>query len=212
MSSSPIIRIVLVVLIVVLLGVFIFLGFRYRELLPGVTRVGNANVSATTNTSPANRNVNLPQSNVNAGTNLNAPPASNVNAGGSLDQTRAELERLARNFANVYGSYSNQTNFANLEDLFPFMTASYQNQVKTYIASERAKKRDTSQYFGVTTRAVAITVDPLDLATGTAKAAISCQRQETSGANASVRTFQQDLLLDFKKESGVWKVDGAGWR
>ncbi len=129
-------------------------------------------------------------------------------SGAHAEVAQAGIEAFARSFVERYGSFSSQSNFENLEDLYPFMTVSFQGETKASVA--RLRKQQSGglpQYSGVTTRVMSVKKNLVSA--DEAKLLISTQRQN-SGTN-SVITYQ-DIALTLLKVEGQWKVDAAGWK
>lgn len=120
----------------------------------------------------------------------------------------ASLQSASKTFAERYGSYSTEAEFANLTDVLPLMSASFAAETRAFVAGATA----SAEFYGVTTRAVTIRVNASDDAAGTADVIVTTQREETmdSPQNTSVR--YQDLDLAFVMEGGEWKVDSAMWK
>ncbi len=120
----------------------------------------------------------------------------------------ASLTSVVKIFTERYGSYSNESNFANLTDVLPLMSetfaASTQNFVETATPPE--------EYYDVTTRFVSMNIDGLDEESGVAKVAVVTQREEATGGPQNVAVKFQDLRLTLVQEAGVWKVDLAVWQ
>jgi hypothetical protein len=38
------------------------------------------------------------------------------------------------------------------------------------------------------------------------------QRKESSGSYSNAKTYYQNILINFIKEDGVWRVDSAVWQ
>lgn len=159
-----------------------------------------ANTNARTNV-----NVNVIVANTNVAvinTNAKAPTvASSVTVG-----------RLAMSFVERYGSYSNQSDYGNLENLYPFMTEAFATATKAFILGERRKGADTSIYFGVTTHAVSFTVGGFDEKLGTASFTVATTRQESVGAGSNKRQYDQNALVTMANIGGAWKISGLTWR
>ncbi|MFA6393906.1 MAG: hypothetical protein WCW25_03485 [Patescibacteria group bacterium] len=124
----------------------------------------------------------------------------------------AELKRMAGSFAERFGSYSNQSDYSNIEDLMIFMTNPMKEWAKDYVAKTAGRSGDRSIYYGITTKAVAEEVKNYDEIGGAAEILVKSQRREATGARANSRTFYQDIAIRFKKESNAWKVDAAIWQ
>ncbi len=126
--------------------------------------------------------------------------------------TERELRQLALSFTERYGSYSNQTNFANLENLLVFMTDDFADTTRSFVASERSKNRDTVVYYGITTKAAAVQTEAFRESQGTAVFLVQTLRREAIGTTNNARSYQQSLRMTMKKSDGVWKVDAADWQ
>lgn len=125
-------------------------------------------------------------------------------------QTRtntASVQSASKTFAERYGSYSTEAEFANLRDVLPLMSASLAAETEAFIEGSIP----AAEYYGVTTRVISLSVDASDETVGTAQVTVTTQREETKGTaqNASVR--YQDLVLRFVREDGQWKVSSATW-
>lgn len=183
--------------------VLVFLAFGCRNLQPEET-LENTNTTITnvsepvppvTNTTPTLTNVNVPLQPV--------VPAS---------PKQEELERMAAAFAERYGSYSNQTNFSNLESLLVFMTQPFQRETKVFVAGERAKDQDTSVYYGLTTKATSIATQSFNESRGSASFLVQTHRKEAIGTTSNVRSYDQAILIEMRREGGAWKVSRATWQ
>lgn len=121
---------------------------------------------------------------------------------------QAGIEAFARSFVERYGSFSNQSNYENLEDLYPFMTARLRREAEATVSAARAKSSGAlPEYFGVTTRVMAVKKN--SVSGDRAELLIATQRQN-SGTNSAL--IYQDIALTLVKTEGQWKVDGATWR
>lgn len=126
--------------------------------------------------------------------------------------SKDDLLRLASSFAERYGSYSNQSNFANISDLKLFMTKRMQVWANDYVAGQQALDSDTSIYYGITTKSVAEEIRDYDDDEGAASILVKTRRREASGTTSNTsQVFDQNILINFVKEQGSWKVDSANW-
>lgn len=126
--------------------------------------------------------------------------------------SQKDLERIAASFAERFGSYSNQSNFRNLTDLKIYMSARMKSWVDNYVKTARAKGSTTDIYYGITTKAMTQEVKSFDDDLGEAEILVKTQRREAIGTTANASTFYQDILVNFIKEKGMWKVDNAYWQ
>jgi len=162
-------------------------------------------------------NVNQPQGgllNNNASVNFNVNggtvPGPGEQAPVAPSDSSAALKRLASAFAERYGSFSSLGDFENQTDLKPFMSEAFAARTDAAVAAERAKP-PSSQYYGVTTRAVNAVVQSLDETSGDAVVIVTTQRNETTGADVNGTVKYQDIRITFIKEDGAWKADSARW-
>ncbi len=159
--------------------------------------------------------------NINQNTNQNANQNANQNIKPSAgnfqpkiseaEKLKAQLQKMSFAFAERYGSYSNQSDFENLEDLMPFMSASLKSKTQDFIAGKRAQAKRAAIYYGITTKALNGQVEEFSPEIGRAKFKISCQRQEIVGSTANANVYYQDLEISLIKESGIWKVNKVTW-
>lgn len=145
-------------------------------------------------------------------TNINAALPAEVPVSDQEAREKADLERMAISFIERYGSFSNQSNFENILDLKVFMTQKMQNWVEQYIAEQRAKRGDTSIYFGITTKSLTTNFVEFNSFDGLAEILVTTQRREATGSTTNFKVYNQDASIKFLKENGVWKVNGIYWK
>ncbi|KKW33015.1 MAG: hypothetical protein UY76_C0011G0011 [Candidatus Uhrbacteria bacterium GW2011_GWA2_52_8d] len=122
--------------------------------------------------------------------------------------TSADVVSLSKTFVTRYGSYSNEANFANLEDVLPLASVSFASELQNVIDTGVVPEG----YYGVSTSIVTVTVDEKDEAAGTAQVTVMTQREEAIGSTQNVTVKYQDVILLFVKEGDAWKVDSATWQ
>lgn len=196
----------LIVLIILLFLLVFFLGKR------GPT---GANVNApVTNQAITNQGrLGTPGGNINAG-----GVTVNVNAGapggtaGKVPSLEDNLKKLASNFAERFGSYSNQNQFENFRDLEVLMSEKMKTWTENYILETKAKNPNTSVYYGLTTKAIKANLISLDEKAGKAEVLVSAQRWEAKETTTNIKVFYQDIGIKFVFENKEWKVDGAFWK
>lgn len=126
--------------------------------------------------------------------------------------TEEDLKRMAASFAERFGSFSNQVNYGNINDLRIFMSVKMKNWADRFIKKETAKNVNSGIYYGITTKAIAEQVNQFNDDSGRAQITVSAQRREAVGALGNAVGFQQDIIINFIKENGIWKVDSAVWQ
>lgn len=144
----------------------------------------------------------------NAAAREEAEPEISVLTDQQTAVAQSGLESLARAFAERYGSFSSESELANLRDILDFMSSGLQVKTESYIVSVKP----SVDYYGITTRVLAVEVVALDDTGGTAEVSVSTQRSEAKSSPQNTNTFYQTLLLDYVKEGGLWKVTSAVWQ
>lgn len=120
----------------------------------------------------------------------------------------SSIQSLAKTFAERYGSFSTEAEFANLYDVLPLMTSSFAAQTQASIASAPTPP----EYYGVTTRVISLTVEQMDEEAGVARMRLSTQREEAKGSPQNVSVRYQTLVLEFEFVQGAWKISSATWQ
>ena len=121
------------------------------------------------------------------------------------------IEAIARSFTERFGSFSNQGDFENVEDLYPFMTAKMRQWAEGYVTAGRARQEAVAaDYFGTTTRALGSQV----IGKGSQKMVVlvTAQRRESTTTALNARVYNQDIELVFVENAGIWRVDDARWK
>jgi len=114
-------------------------------------------------------------------------------------------------FAERFGSYSNQANYGNIEDLKIFMSPKMQDWADDYVVSLRNQNKDNSVYYGITSVAISGEVKQFNDKTGAGEVLVSTQRREVIG-NSEPKVFTQNVLIIFEKIKGDWKAASATWQ
>jgi hypothetical protein len=169
-----------------------------------------------TNT-PANVNITTNQSLPSGETNTNAGVTVNVNAGSGAAAPQGptledNLKKIALNFAERFGSFSNQNQFQNIEDLKILMSNKMIAWADKYVRDALAKNTDTSVYYGITTKAINASAVKINEKAGQAEILVYTQRWEAKEVSTNIRVFYQNISIKFVFENGNWKVDGAYWQ
>lgn len=189
-----------IVLIIVVVIVVLLLLFGGRER-------GGASVSST----PATE---TPQGGTPSGDALSASgaPSSVAPSTATARGTPVSYEATARSFVERYGSYSNQSNFENIEALYPFMTDRMRRESKDTVAAQRSDARRTLVvYSGVTTRVLSLATISSSVTVANVRA--STQRTQSGGTiQGAPRVSYQDIELSLLKVGEEWKIDSAVWK
>lgn len=121
--------------------------------------------------------------------------------------TSSDVISLSKIFVERYGSYSNESNFANTKDVLPLMTQKLASASQNYIDNAKVPEG----YYGITTRVVSVKVNSFDESAGVGTLLVSTQREESKDSPQNATVKYQDIELKFIKEAGVWKIDSATW-
>lgn len=162
------------------------------------------------NRSPKLQNTVLKLGNINTAKNTNGALASNTNTtntNNSVAVEQAQILFVSRNFAETYGSGSNQNNFSNITESEKWATKSYADFLERGIVQQRAGQK-TSPYHEILTKVLVMNITKQS--TATAAVTVSTQRQETTDRTPKV--YYQDLLLDLIKVGAAWQVNAATWK
>lgn len=183
-----------IIIVVVLWAIWTWLTWRARQVAPVVPP--EEAVSEEVLPAPAVPIVLPP--------NFIVPPAAVLPAEAST------VEAIARSFAERFGSYSNQSNFENIADLYPFMTDKMRQWAEDYIAEARIKRASPVSYWGITTRALAVKI--LEQEKDRVLLVVTTSRRESTAEELTSKVFMQDIQILFVKENDFWKADSAEWK
>jgi len=160
-------------------------------------------------------NYQPPANNLNVNQNTNLQPKPKITRPPKVseeEKLKAQLTKMASAFTERYGSYSNQSDFENLEDLMTFMSKSLEHRTENFIREKRAQANQAAIYYGITTKSLKTEILDFSPEIGQAKFKVSTQRQEIVGSSVNAKVFYQDVEIKMIKEGGVWVVDQIEWR
>ncbi|MDD2807434.1 MAG: hypothetical protein PHW95_02865 [Patescibacteria group bacterium] len=123
----------------------------------------------------------------------------------------AIIKAVAMTFAERFGSYSNEINFSNLDDLQNIITVKMKTWVDNYKVSEVAKISG-SNYYGITTKALSVKINSMDDIAGRAEVVVQTQRGEAKGSSINPKIFYQAINLSMINDGSGWKIDSADWQ
>lgn len=202
MSKKTIRIITLIIIILLLLAAVAYFLFMYK--FPGAVIANPINKPVTTQVKNTGQIPVAATSTREVAAKTKAEPASDDAI------AQAGLVKIAEAFAERLGSYSNQSNFSNLNDLKVEMTASMQAWAVKYIAANQ-KIAYSGYYQGVTTNAVSAAINNFDAAKGQAEVLVHTQKVSVNGTSSPV-TANQDITITFVKQTNGWLVDNAVWK
>lgn len=127
------------------------------------------------------------------------------------ERARSDVIAYARSFTERFGSYSNQSDFENLESLYPFMTARLRRETESYVAAQRSLGATVApSYNGITTSVINVATlaqNPTDM-----QFKLTTQRRQSGGNLRAPQVYYQPIEMTVVKEGEAWKVDRAEWK
>lgn len=167
---------------------------------------------------PAGNNQPNQESTNAAGGNLKLNGAANNGTAANLTETGGKkinlednLKKIAINFTERYGSFSNQNQFQNIIDLESLMSEKMKTASEKLMAE--TKLQNTSVYSGTTTKAISAKLASLDEKAGVAEVIVSTQRFVATNSTANItKVYYQDMAIKFILIDKEWLVDGAIWK
>ncbi|MDD3085347.1 MAG: hypothetical protein PHU32_05680 [Candidatus ainarchaeum sp.] len=122
-----------------------------------------------------------------------------------------DFKSIARSFSERFGSYSNQSDYGNITDVYDWLSSDMKEWADSYINNLKANTNYSGTYYGITTKAL---IEPLinnfNPNSNRVEVIVKTQREEVSSSNES-KIFDQDIKIIFIKENGNWLVDEATW-
>ncbi|OGY92712.1 MAG: hypothetical protein A3B31_01650 [Candidatus Komeilibacteria bacterium RIFCSPLOWO2_01_FULL_53_11] len=185
-------RIAIFIALIVLLLIVIFLIWWW--LRPGASPdTANTNVAP-----PIDEVVTLPpQVQV-------APPVTEPKK--ELTTGEAQVLNLARNFTERYGSWSTDSSYQNLKDLYPSVTSNLKKELDQTIA---AGIISDSGFRGAETRVINMNLD--SYTQSRAQVTVTAQQVTTDTLLQESVSYRQ-LELSMLQQGGFWYVDSAQWK
>lgn len=127
------------------------------------------------------------------------------------DKAASAISILGKNFAQIYGSYSNQSNYSNIESALPLASSKYRAELQQTLNNFRASYQPGAKYEGITTVAMSDMLENLDLKSGIASIVVKTQRKISTGTQTNYTIRYQDIRLEIVKEGDAWLVNSAKW-
>lgn len=164
-----------------------------------------------TNTNTSNSNVNAVENTnssvtVNTNANTNAAANTNVDTVQGIDITE-DSQLLSETFAERYGSFSTDTDFANIEGLYIYMTDSYKTSQQASVATQRANA--SSESYGVTTNVITTALNTTN--ESYAKYTHETRRVKTR-IGEDDNAYNQTIVIELQYTDNGWRVNNATWK
>lgn len=115
---------------------------------------------------------------------------------------------VARTFVERLGSYSSEADAANIEDILPMATVSFQKQLESLVRESRSS--EDGSYYGIST--IVITTPKVVSSTATQTVfSMTTQREETIDTPGNTTVKYQAITITLAKSGTTWLVDGYSW-
>jgi len=197
--------IILLLLLIIAALIYLYLNYFQKQIIAPVNQ--NINISV-----PLAPTVIPPTTYNNPDVYVLADVENTAKTAPSSERTKQNILFIASSFSERFGSYSNQSDFKNFDELTVFMT----DQMNTWVTSYKEKLKnqysDLNKYYALETKVISTQVNNLDDKTGKSEIMVKTQRQEFNNTINNPRIFYQNLLLKLIKVNDEWKVDGAFWQ
>ena len=124
------------------------------------------------------------------------------------EERHESVVRLARLFAERFGTFSNQSRYEGIGDILPITTDSFRRWINETYLPELKQQGAGETYAGQTTKVMSVIVD--NISDNDSQVSVSVQRATTDESGV-VKTEYPTLKLTLVKENDVWLIDGAIW-
>ena len=180
-----------------ILMILLFLGFLIWWKWPA------AQIQVTTPTSSGiTTSKDKPTSSTGSGTTTNATPATPV-------VKKTSPVTVARTFVERLGSYSSEAEAANIEDILPMATSSFQKTLESLV--REARTSSDGSYYGISTLVITA---PKTVSSSDVQVVLSMttQREETIDTPGNTTVKYQSITVTLVKSGTTWLVDGYTWK
>lgn len=176
---------IIAIIIIIIGGIFVFLSWR-----------GKNNLSLVTNqTNFTNNSGNSADETNNELQNSEPDP---------LTKLKNELTLFSRTFIERYGTWSNQSNFENFNDLYPYMTDKLKIGTQTMVGQKMADFNVNNSYYGVTTKILSLEINDFNQDARTEFSAKVQQQESKDNVN---NIFYKTVKLVLIKNGPDWQAD-----
>lgn len=116
---------------------------------------------------------------------------------------------VARTFVERLGSYSSEADAANIEDIIPMATTTFQKKLEALVKEIRSSAGGT--FYSVSTLVVTAPKTLSSSATNTVLS-MTTQRVESKGDPGTTTKKYQTITVTLVKSGTTWLVDGYTWK
>ncbi len=133
---------------------------------------------------------------------VNIPAGTQVKPLTTDEALKNGAKQMAKIFTERYGTYSSDSDFANVREVESLVTKSYWSELEKTIGTGKP-----AMFIGVTTNAVASEVAEY----GGGKATVNVSVQKTTTRGSSVTESSEKAKVWLIQSGGVWLVDDFEW-
>lgn len=117
---------------------------------------------------------------------------------------------VTRIFIERFGSYSSESDFANVDDIMSLATPAYQAELEALLVTYRRQYDPEAGYNGISTRV--ITLKPTLESEAEATFLVTTQREEAVGNPGNTNLRYQDADVSLVKAGEDWLVNDLTWK
>jgi hypothetical protein len=117
---------------------------------------------------------------------------------------------FARIFVERFGSYSSESDFANVDDILALATPRFQAELESLVEGYRRQLADQDGYTGISTLFIgAKTVSETETS---ATLLVTTQREESVGSPGNTSLRYQDVEVALVRNGESWLIDDVTWQ
>ncbi len=127
---------------------------------------------------------------------------------GITDDELNAIITTAQRFSERFGTYTNQDNFQNFQNLKIYATANMQVWMDGFVQQQQKKFKDQNvAFYGVTTKA--LTAKVLSARPDTIQILVNTERSEITDQTETPKVSYQNIIVEMKQQDNDWKVNFA---
>jgi hypothetical protein len=120
----------------------------------------------------------------------------------------AAIVTTAERFTERFGTYTNQDNYQNFQNLKVYATTEMQTWLSTFARQQQSDLSSQSiAFYGITTKT--LTAKILNARPDTLQILINTKRDEVTDQSDSSKVFYQNMLIEMRRVDDDWKVNSA---
>ncbi len=117
---------------------------------------------------------------------------------------------VTRIFVERFGSYSSESDFANVDDVMKLATLTYQDELESLVAGYRRQFDENAGYTGIST--IVIGIKMLTESDVAATFLVTTQREEAVGNPGNATLRYQDAEVSLVKSGDDWLINDLAWK